>query len=111
MGLISRDQILSASDIEYKEIDVPEWGGTVRIASMNGADREVFETVWINQAGEETTQIRATLVALSIVDENGDRLFSPEDIEALGKKSCKALSRVFEVAQKLNGIGEDDVKN
>ena len=78
---------------------------------MNGLDREIFESIWVEQSGKETSQIRATLAALSIVDENGDRMFSPDDVEALGKKSYKALERVFAAAQELNGFNEDVEKN
>jgi len=39
----------------------------------------------------------------------GDRLFADADIAALGSKSAKALDRVFAVAQRLNGIGSDQV--
>jgi hypothetical protein len=31
-------------------------------------------------------------------------------VEALGKKSAAALNRVFEVAQRLSGITDDDVE-
>ena len=30
--------------------------------------------------------------------------------ESLGRKSAKALERVFDVAQRLNGMGADDIK-
>jgi len=54
--------------------------------------------------------LRARLVALSVVDDKGTRIFTDDDVKALGKKSAKALDRVFSVAQRLNGIGESDVE-
>ena len=37
------------------------------------------------------------------------RLFDDGEIAALGRKSARALDRVFSVAQRLNGIGVDQV--
>jgi len=53
--------------------------------------------------------VRARLVSLALCDETGTRLFSDADITVLGAKSAKALDRVFAVAQRLNGIGSDQV--
>jgi hypothetical protein len=54
--------------------------------------------------------IRAKLVALTVVDEDGNRIFSDEDAEALGKKSAAALDRIFAVAQRLSGLRPEDVE-
>jgi hypothetical protein len=55
--------------------------------------------------------VRARLVSLSTVDENGERLFSDADVVALGGKSAAALERVFTVAMRLSGLTPDDVKD
>lgn len=58
---------------------------------------------------EESAQalkgMRASLVAECTGDASGARLFTEADVKALGQKSAKALTRVWEVATKLNGIG------
>ena len=43
-------------------------------------------------------------------DENGHRLFTDEDAEALGEKSGVALDRVWEVAQRINALRKEDVE-
>jgi hypothetical protein len=50
------------------------------------------------------------LVALALVDEGGQRLFSDTDVVALGKKSGVALTRVFRAAMRLNAIGDTEVE-
>ena len=45
-----------------------------------------------------------------LVDEKGTRLFNDNDAYALGRKSSKYIDMVFEVAQKLNGISDDDIE-
>jgi hypothetical protein len=47
---------------------------------------------------------------LTIVDEEGNRLFSDADVKLLGQKSAAALDKLFEVAQKLSGLKDEDVE-
>jgi hypothetical protein len=57
------------------------------------------------------TNLRAKLVALTLVDASGARLFEVGDVDRLGLKSAGALEKVFVVAQRINGLGgqaEDD---
>ena len=44
------------------------------------------------------------------MDEQGARLFSNAEIEALAKKSGSALKRVYEVVRELSGLSEKDVE-
>jgi hypothetical protein len=111
---LTKQQILDAQDLETKEVEVPEWGGTVLVKTMTGVERDAFESSVVKGKGKNTTvnmaNIRAKLVAASIVDQDGQRLFDDQDVQALGKKSAAALDRVFGVAQKLSKISQDDVE-
>ena len=114
MPVLNRDDILGADDIQTEAVEVPEWGGTVLVKGMTGAERDRFEVAMISDPGKSTkvnlSDMRAKLCSLTIVNENGKLLFTPADIKELTKKSASALQRVFEVARELSGIGEDDVK-
>lgn len=108
---LSRDAILSAPDLEYEDVRVPEWGGVVRVRGMTGAERDQWEAALLDGDKKLTRrQVRATLVALTVVDEQGRRLFSEEDVERLGAKSARALQRVFNVAQRLSRLSLEDVE-
>ena len=48
------------------------------------------------------------LVAFSVVDEEGNRIFSNEDIPILAKRSQKQFSPIVLKAQKLNGLVGDE---
>ena len=104
---LSRDQILGADDLGLVEVEVPEWGGSVKLRVMRGVERDAFE---VRMVSEDRVNVRARLAALSIVDDAGARLFEDGDIEALGQKNAKALNRVFERAMALNGFTEADVE-
>ena len=112
--LLTREQILAAVDIQHEDVEVPEWGGTVRVVGLSGADRDAFEQAITERKGKRVNvnmaNIRAKLVSRSLVGEDGILLFQESDIEALGKKSAAALDRVFSVAQRLSGLSDADVE-
>lgn len=115
MTLLSRDQILESEDIKTELVDVPEWGGKVGVRMMTGTERDEFEAHIVVRNGDDVStnmaNFRAKLCASTMVNENGNLYFpNPEDVKALGKKSAKALDRVFAVAQKINGMGREDVE-
>jgi len=111
---LNRDEILKLNDLPVEEVYVPEWDAWVRVRGLTGAERDAFEQSIVETRGKNTRMnlrnIRAKLVALCVVDEQGNRLFSDEDAELLGRKSAAALNRVFEVAQRLSGLRPEDVE-
>ena len=112
--LLNKEQIKTVSDLETQDIEVPEWGGTVRLKSLTGAERDRFEASVVQGQGRNTTvnmqNLRAKPVAQSAIGEDGKPLFTEEDVKWLGEKSAKALNRLFNAAQSLSGLSESDVK-
>lgn len=111
MSLLSREQILGAQDLTHEDVKVPEWGGTVRVRTMTGEERDAYETAIYGGEKVDVKNVRAKLLAIVICDEKGERMFTEEDVAALGKKSVRALQRIFLVAQKLNAISEEALKD
>lgn len=111
---LNRDQILEHSDLVTQVVSVPEWGGDVIVSTMTGEARDAWEqSLVISEGGKSRTNmenIRARLVVSTVVDENGNRLFTDKDVSVLGRKSGAALERVCKVAQRLNGLTNDDVE-
>ncbi len=50
------------------------------------------------------------MAVLVCCDEKGTRLFQPEDVEWLTNKSVRPLSRIYNVAKKLNDLSNEDEK-
>jgi len=111
MKNLTREEILEADDIKTEKVEVPEWGGDVFIRTMSGAERDDFEASLIKGKKTNLSNIRAKLCALVIIDDKDKRLFAEKDVFVLGRKSAKALDRVFVAAQKLNGISSEDVED
>ncbi len=108
--LDTADSILSVDDAKFENVDVPEWGGSVRIKAMTGEERDAFESSIAGTNGKmNTINIRAKLVFLSVVNSKGERIFNKEQITVLGQKSAAALNRVYTAAAKLSAITSSDV--
>lgn len=111
---LTRDQILSANDLPTQEVQTPEWGGSVLVRGLNGEERDKYETGMISMTGASVElrmqNARARLVQLGCVDEQGNRLFTDEDVQALGKKNAAALDRVYAVIQRLSGLSNADME-
>lgn len=114
MALLTAAEILAADDLPTEDVEVPEWGGTVRVRALTGAERDALEASVVEQKGRKTKtnlkDFRAKLVARSVVNEAGQLAFSESDIRALSQKNAGALDRVASVASKLSGMSEEDVE-
>lgn len=108
--ILSKEQILSANDLKTERVHVPVWGGDVIVKSLTGIERDRFEDHCLKDHGKTCEGIMALLVALAVVDESGNRMFTEADIDALGKKSAAALSVLYEAAMRLNSLDAKDVE-
>jgi hypothetical protein len=112
---LSRDDILKADDFTTEEVRVPEWGGSVLVRGMSGRERDAFEVSTMESRGRgpatrNLANLRAKLVARCVVGDDGQRLFTDADVAQLGEKSGAPIDRIFAVASRLSGMGEDDME-
>jgi len=112
---LSRESILTAAPpLALEVVEVPEWGGSVAVRELTGAERDAWEASVLGDDGKPSdqamTNARAKLVVRSVVDDDGTRVFGDTDIEAVGALSARGLNRVFEVACRLSGLTAGDVE-
>jgi hypothetical protein len=111
---LGRDAILAAASLKTEDVSVPEWGGSVLVRELRGRERDDWEASLAVQRGRtmvpDVANMRAKLVALSVIGEDGESLFTRTDVAALGELSAAALDRVFEVASRLSGLNPADVE-
>ena len=112
--------ILDAADIEYEDVDVPEWGVKVRVRGMDGEGRDAYEASLfaLRQAGDSAQMEakfgnrRARLLVRCLYDPDTDERL-PISAEQLSRKSGAVLDRLSEVALRLSGMtarGRRDVE-
>ena len=110
--VLGRDDILTAPAPSKTLVELPEFGGAVYVREMTAGDKDAWEDSLLRRrkAEEEGAgglhNFRAELLALVLVDADGAPLFTRDDIEALAKKSARALEPAFEVALRINGLTE-----
>lgn len=114
--MLTRGAILGAPDVQQELVEVPEWGGSVTVRGLTGTQRDSFDRSLLDieaksaDARVNWVNFRAKLVVRCVVDAEGRRIFKDDDAMALGAKSAVALQRVFRVAQRLSGLGDDEVE-
>lgn len=110
---LTKAEILAKDDLKTEDLFVPEWDAWVKVRTLNASERDWFEASTVQRNGKKVTtnlqNIRARLCLLCLVGEDGGRLFEQEDEFPLGGKSAAALDRIFTVAQRLNGLRDEDV--
>jgi len=111
--MLTKEQILSAQDLEYQDVDVAEWGGNIRLWQLTVGDRDAFEESISKLTASGKAEIirenfRSKLVARCLGDEQGNRLFSDKEIAQLARKSAKVVDKLFMKCQEINGMSEED---
>ena len=110
MGVLTRDSILQSQDLPTETVAVPEWGGDVVVRGLTAAERDALDEASLGPDRQPSfANYRAKLVAATVVGADGKRMFTPADVGALGAKSAIPIGRVFEAAQRLSGLRQQDV--
>lgn len=107
MALLDRKAIFGATDIKTQDVEVPEWGGSVRVRQMTVAERNEFVR---RSSDDQVSGIGTWLVATLAVDDKGAPLFTSEDIAELEKKNFRNLDLVAKAIMQVNGLGEKEVE-
>lgn len=111
---LDRNSILNANDLKRETVACPEWGGDVIIQEIGAIDRDRLWPVLVDETGKnDPINVAGKVLVRCIVDEAGERLFTNEDAEELGKRSPTVINRLFAVAERLIVLRADPaaVKN
>ena len=111
MASLGRDAILKSSDLKRECVSIPQWGGQVWVRELSATEYDSWEQqIFDLRAGKmraNISNLRASLCAVAIVDEQGKSIFSTEETKTLGMKSAKAIRLIFDTCCRLSGIGAD----
>lgn len=119
LRVLSRTDIIEADDRRTEWVEIPEWSGRVLVRSLEGNERDRYEASLVRMGrnvsgaleaeGLNADNVRAKLVAMTAIAEDGTNLFTEADVLILGHKSAAALDRIFTVAQRLSHLTDRDV--
>ena len=98
--ILSVEDILTAPDIEEKVVEVPEWGGAVKIRSFT--KQRQMQLRQQSMKGEELDSEAMEL--LMFIEGVVEPEFSVSHIELLKGKSATAMDRVLQAILTLGGL-------
>lgn len=108
-------QILEQPTLVIEELEVPEWNGKVRIKMLSAKERDDFEASTVEfKNGKQRPNIenlRARLIQLAVVKEDGTRMFTRHDIKVLGNLPAAGIQRVFNKIQEMSAITDEDMED
>ncbi len=110
----TRAAILASDDLMKEQVNVPwDLGDAklyVRALRASEKDAYIAKTMRTGQFSW-SSDLTAALLVKVIVDENGARIFSDADVDALGAKDAGTLSELLNVMMRLSGMapGEAEV--
>lgn len=96
-----KEHILHTNDRPTKAVDVPEWGVQVFVKTWSARER-MQVSGW-----KVEPDLDARIVALSVVDENNNNIFTNEDVPALQGKSGLVIERIALAAIEHNAVGQE----
>lgn len=112
MSLLTKEQLLAKRERKYREVDIPELGGHVRIRSLKSKEITTWQTSMMDKHGnpdvKRIKESRERLVMLSVVDDSGNLVFGRDDLESLNNLENSIIDRIAVAAHDLNGIDETD---
>lgn len=105
--LLSRDSVL-ASSLPVEDVEIPEWGGVIRIQAMSAARGAEYM-----RASQKINpdHILALLVTFCAVDGQGNLLFTPEDAASLIEKEMDPINKLGQAAVRINGMRKAAAEN
>jgi len=107
--LLSKENIRAADDLGGEIVEVPEWGGKVRIGVLSVA---AANAIFDKEVSDVNPMVR--LVGACLVDKHGERLFTEKELGELLCKNAAVIQRLWKKACEVNGLNvkiEDAVKN
>jgi len=118
--LQAKDDILTHSQLNKQLVDVPEWGeGTqVWVSELTSEAEDAYQASIVKQEGagkntEFKTDLanrKAKFAVQCIVDENGKRVFSDNDVSKVAALGARALNRIVDVGYELSGMSMKDLE-
>jgi len=113
MTYLTKEDLLTL-ELKREEVYLSELDKTVIVQEMSADDRDVLELSMFEHStdkeGPDLVNMRAKMIALCCIDEEGNRLFSFDDAKKLGTVSGAVAQTIFGVAQKLSRTTKKDLE-
>lgn len=116
MSVLTRDQMFQEGALKTEVVTLKN--GDAIVSQIGAGD---YITLWSDPKNQkkdvdgkdviDMARFTPALIAYSVVDEAGNRLFTEADIDKLAKFAQEPFLKLAEVARRLNGFTGEEVKN
>lgn len=107
--MLTREEFLKPAVRKFGLVRLPS-GRDARIRSLNELEKAEHETAVWDKNGDvdlrKMTTARRRLVAMCLVDEDGNPLLSLADVDAMGLIDPADVAAIYTAARALCGFGE-----
>jgi hypothetical protein len=102
---LNLDAILAAPDVTESDVDVPEWGGKVKVKALSKADQiRVRKDATDNKGNVDDVRMEGGLLVAGVVEPALETKHIPD----LFAKSASAVDKVLQAILGVSGMTEDD---
>ncbi len=106
---LNKHQIFAADDLAEKYVDMPEWGGDVKIKALSVAEQLDYDAFLAKAPSEMDMAIK--LILLGCIDDKNNKLFNEDDADLLKNKKSDSIFKLVSEIIKLNQQRPQDVDN
>lgn len=110
---MTKDEFFKLATPRTETINVPRLGDVI-VRELTAEERDAYEAGIVVRRGKSVEanlqNLRAKLVALTVVDDAGVRVFADKDISAIGRLGSGVIDPLYAVAARLSGITQKDAE-
>lgn len=106
---LSKHQIFASNDLKEEFVDIPEWGGKIKIKTFSA--REQLDLLDFLEKKPTELDMAIQFILLGCVDSDNKKLFNIDDVHLLKEKNAANLIKLAKRISDLNKQGADDVDN
>jgi hypothetical protein len=112
MALSAAEILNKTKRLQIKEVEIPEWDGTVFVREFTAEERDQMELAFTRatKSGTAAANLRGNVAVTCLCDENGERIFTDADAAKLKQHSAAILDRIFDACLELSGMGKNSVE-
>lgn len=108
--------LTSANDRKREDVPMPEFGdgAVIPVWAMTARERTTFERQFATSNGKTVDarlqEFRERLLVASCRTDDGQPMFTLEDVAAIGSKDAAIVERLVNAAQRLSGFTQQDIE-
>lgn len=96
------DEILATRDLAIQEVEVPSWGGKIKIQELTKAARDRLAKEATVNGQVDSDRLQVLMLAECIVEPK----ITAEQAQQLWEKSAAAVDKILFAILDINGLGE-----